>query len=76
MFLCLLQIAAYVSSVWLIVNLVIKLCGFAPEWSWWFTLMPLCAMIFVGIIVRFVRHDETRAQRDFMKRLQREEGPL
>lgn len=71
MFRFLLMAAAYVSLFWLIGNLAIKLCGFAPEWSWWFTLMPFCATIPIGIIIASVqRYDATHAQRDFMKRFE------
>lgn len=70
----LLIVAAYVSSFWLIGNLAIKLFGFAPEWSWLYTLSPLCLTIPVGILVRRLQHyDATRAQRDFMKRFEARE---
>lgn len=75
MFRFLLMAAAYVSSFWLIGNLAIKLCGFAPEWSWWFTLMPLCATIPIGIIIASVqRYDATRAQQDFMQSFEGYQG--
>lgn len=71
MFRFLLRIAAFVSSFWLIGNLAIKVFGFAPEWSWWFTLAPFCATIPIGyLVMRVQRHDATCAQRDFMASFQ------
>lgn len=68
MFRFFLNIAACISTFWLIGNLAIKLFGFAPEWSWWFTLMPLCATIPVSFLIKRVqRYDATLAHRDFMK---------